>query len=145
MASCKDCMHYATCGPELRELLKADGFDDYDKEATRMERTTWKSCTKFSPKDTTTRMSYTDSVQWLKSLKHQISQPQHQDLWHFEQAIAELIELLKPLTRPHGRLIDADELTRGIERAYGDKDIVKLVTNDIARQQTIVEAEVSEE
>lgn len=52
-----------------------------------------------------------------------------------------------PLTEiptPHGRLIDADELTRRIERAYGDKDIVKLVTNNIARQQTIVEAEVSE-
>lgn len=42
---------------------------------------------------------------------------------------------------PHGRLIDADELTRWIERAYGDKDIVKLVTNDIKRQSTIIEAE----
>ena len=42
---------------------------------------------------------------------------------------------------PHGRLIDADELTRYIEHAYGDRDIVKLVTNNIARQQTIIEAE----
>jgi hypothetical protein len=42
---------------------------------------------------------------------------------------------------PHGRLIDADELTRCIEHAYGDRDIVRLVTNNIARQPTIIEAE----
>ena len=51
---------------------------------------------------------------------------------------------LVEIPTPHGRLIDADELTRWIERAYGDKDIVKLVTNDIKRQSTIIEAEVSE-
>ena len=43
---------------------------------------------------------------------------------------------------PHGRLIDADELTRCVEHAYGDKDIVKLVANIIERQPTIIEAEV---
>ena len=51
-----------------------------------------------------------------------------------------------PLTEiptPHGRLIDADELIRCIEHAFGDKDIVKLVTNNIERQPTIIEAEVS--
>lgn len=46
---------------------------------------------------------------------------------------------------PHGRLIDADELIRCIEHAFGDKDIVKLVANIIERQPTIIEAEVSEE
>ena len=45
---------------------------------------------------------------------------------------------------PHGRLIDADELIRCIEHAFGDKDIVKLVANIIERQPTIIEAEVSE-
>ena len=45
---------------------------------------------------------------------------------------------------PHGRLIDADELIRRIEHAFGDKDIVKLVANIIERQPTIIEAEVSE-
>lgn len=48
---------------------------------------------------------------------------------------------LSEIPTPHGRLIDADELTRYIEHAYGDRDIVKLVTNNIARQQTIIEAE----
>lgn len=140
MASCKDCMHYVTCGPELREMLKADGFDNYDKEATRMERTTWKSCTKFSPKDTTTRMSYTDSVQWLKSLKHQIGQSQHQDLWHFEQAIAEIIELLQPLTRPHGRLIDADTLEIFDGSKFDCPDDI-IMASDVWSAPTIIEAE----
>ena len=45
---------------------------------------------------------------------------------------------------PHGRLIDADELIRCIEHAFGDKGIVKLVANIIERQPTIIEAEVSE-
>lgn len=44
---------------------------------------------------------------------------------------------------PHGRLIDADELIRCIEHAFGDKHIVKLVANIIERQPTIIEAEVS--
>ena len=45
---------------------------------------------------------------------------------------------------PHGRLIDADELIRCIEHAFGDKHIVKLVANIIERQPTIIKAEVSE-
>lgn len=51
---------------------------------------------------------------------------------------------LVEIPTPHGRLIGADELTRCIERAFGDKDIVKLVANIIERQPTIIEAEVSE-
>ena len=45
---------------------------------------------------------------------------------------------------PHGRLIDADKLMQWIEHVYGDKDIIKFITDDIKRQPTIVEAEVSE-
>ena len=44
----------------------------------------------------------------------------------------------------HGRLIDADKLMQWIEHVYGDKDIIKFITDDIKRQPTIVEAEVSE-
>ena len=51
---------------------------------------------------------------------------------------------LVEISTPHGRLIDADELIRCIEHAFGDKDIVKLVANIIERQPTIIEAEVSE-
>jgi len=52
--------------------------------------------------------------------------------------------LLAEVPTPHGRLIDADELIRCIEHAFGDKHIVKLVANIIERQPTIIEAEVSE-
>ena len=45
---------------------------------------------------------------------------------------------------PHGRLIDADKLMQWIEHVYGDKDIIKFITDDIKRQPTIVEAEASE-
>lgn len=48
------------------------------------------------------------------------------------------------LPTPHGRLIDADKLMQWIEHVYGDKDIIKFITDDIKRQPTIVEAEVSE-
>ena len=51
---------------------------------------------------------------------------------------------LERVPTPHGRLIDADELIRCIEHAFGDKDIVKLLANIIERQPTIIEAEVSE-
>ena len=44
----------------------------------------------------------------------------------------------------HGRLIDADKLMQWIEHVYGDKDIIKFITDDIKRQPTIVETEVSE-
>ena len=53
-------------------------------------------------------MNYKDNIEWLKSLKQQIGQTQHRDLWHFEQVIDETIENLNPLAKPHGRLIDAD-------------------------------------
>ena len=48
---------------------------------------------------------------------------------------------VKEAPTPHGRLIDADKLMQWIEHAYGDKDIIKLITDDIKRQPTIVEAE----
>ena len=43
---------------------------------------------------------------------------------------------------PHGRLIDADKLMQWIEHVYGDKDIIKFITDDIKRQPTIVEADL---
>lgn len=40
-------------------------------------------------------MKIKDNVEWLKSLKRQIGQSQHRDLWHFEQVIDETIENLE--------------------------------------------------
>ena len=61
-------------------------------------------------------MRYKDNIEWLKSLKQQIGQTQHRDLWHFEQVIDETIENLKPLAKPHGRLIDAETLIKKLKR-----------------------------
>jgi Lar family restriction alleviation protein len=40
-------------------------------------------------------MKIKDNVEWLKSLKRQIGQSHHRDLWHFEQVIDETIENLE--------------------------------------------------
>lgn len=51
---------------------------------------------------------------------------------------------VKEIPTPHGKVIDADKLMQWIEHVYGDKDIIKFITDDIKRQPTIIEAEVSE-
>ena len=84
-----------------------------------------------------TMISYKDSIEYLKSLKHQIGQSQHRDLWHFEQAIDEIIELLKPLATPHGRLIDADALLRT------EINLANYPSNYVRIAPTIVEAEMN--
>lgn len=40
-------------------------------------------------------MTREDSVKWLETLKKAIGQSQYQGLWHYEQALAETIELLQ--------------------------------------------------
>jgi len=84
-------------------------------------------------------MNCKDNIEWLKSLKQQIGQSQHSDLWHFEQAIDETIDNLRPLAEPHGRLIDADELKKDRINLYGTTDVVLMV--DIENAPTIIEAE----
>ena len=63
-------------------------------------------------------MNYKDNIEWLKSLKQQIGKTQHCDLWHFEQVIDETIENLKPLAKPHGRLIDADTVEKRLQKYW---------------------------
>lgn len=87
-------------------------------------------------------MRYKDNIEWLKSLKQQIGQTQHRDLWHFEQVIDETIENLKPLAKPHGRLIDADDLDSITVVSYpntGDPFVAGRLKKIIA--PTIIEAE----
>lgn len=40
-------------------------------------------------------MTYKESIKWLESLKKAIGQSQYQGLWHYEQALDEIIELLQ--------------------------------------------------
>lgn len=42
-------------------------------------------------------MTNEDAVKWLENLKQDIGQLRHGDLWHYEQAIVEIIELLENL------------------------------------------------
>ena len=40
-------------------------------------------------------MTHEDANKWLENLKQDIGQFRHEDLWHYEQAIDEIMELLK--------------------------------------------------
>lgn len=40
-------------------------------------------------------MTCKESIKWLKNLKNELGQSQYQGLWHYEQVLAETIELLQ--------------------------------------------------
>ena len=40
-------------------------------------------------------MTSEDAIKWLENLKQDIGQLRYKDLWHYEEAIYEIIELLK--------------------------------------------------
>lgn len=40
-------------------------------------------------------MTCEESIKWLKNLYNELGQSQYQGLWHYEQALAETIELLQ--------------------------------------------------
>ncbi len=40
-------------------------------------------------------MTCEESIKWLENLKNELGQSQYQGLWHYEQALAETIELLQ--------------------------------------------------
>lgn len=42
-------------------------------------------------------MTTEDAIKWLENLRQDIGQLRHEDLWNYEQAIDEIIELLKNL------------------------------------------------
>lgn len=90
-------------------------------------------------------MNYKDNIEWLKSLKQQIGKAQHYDLWHFEQAIDETIENLKPLAKPHGDLIDRDRLIAVLKSttaiSQSDYDLFNHIVGLIEHQPTIIESE----
>ena len=93
-------------------------------------------------------MRYRDNIEWLKSLKQQIGQTQHRDLWHFEQVIDETIENLKPLAKPHGRLIDADAFLEE-NKEFANRDFIHpkyecTLRDLIDSAPTIIDVEVSE-
>lgn len=42
-------------------------------------------------------MTNEDAIKWLENLRQDIGQLRHEDLWHYEQAIVEIIELIENL------------------------------------------------
>ena len=42
-------------------------------------------------------MTNENAIKWLENLRQDIGQLRHEDLWNYEQAIVEIIELLKNL------------------------------------------------
>ena len=50
-------------------------------------------------------ISREEAIKWLESLKSKISETQYQSLWHYEQALVEIIEALSQPERPKGRWI----------------------------------------
>ena len=39
-------------------------------------------------------MTKEEEIKWLENLKNDIGQPQHQELWHYAEAIDKIIESL---------------------------------------------------
>lgn len=46
-------------------------------------------------------MTCEESIKWLKNLYNELGQSQYQGLWHYEQALAQIIELLQ-----NGKLLE---------------------------------------
>ena len=52
-------------------------------------------------------MTNEDAIKWLENLKQDIGQLRHEDLWHYEQVIYEIISMLKeqePVYGSYGKL-----------------------------------------
>lgn len=75
-------------------------------------------------------MTLEESIEWLESLKKELGQSQYQGLWHYEQALAETIELLQS-----DRLVELPNIEIEQELFYIDK-YEKRVKSDIVSKLT---------
>lgn len=48
-------------------------------------------------------MTNNQAVNWLINVRADIGKAEYRELWHYEQALAEIIELLEETERKHGR------------------------------------------
>jgi hypothetical protein len=67
-------------------------------------------------------------------------------LWHFEQAIDEIIALIEPLAKPHSKLIDCESESFPIAFGHELTDYAKGWSACLRRihfSPTIIEAEVN--
>lgn len=81
-------------------------------------------------------MDYKKAIEWLEVLKRRIGAFQHRELWNFEEPLDEIIELMKPLARPHGDLIDMDDI---IDLEYVFRASYKLEKDDDTPLHVIVD------
>lgn len=75
-------------------------------------------------------MTCEESIKWLKNLYNELGQSQYQGLWHYEQALAETIELLQS-----DRLVE-------LPCKIGDKVYYLSIKRAVPLTYKIVEGEV---
>lgn len=75
-------------------------------------------------------MTCEESIKWLENLKNELGQSQYQGLWHYEQALAETIELLQS-----DRLVELPNIEIGQELFYIDQ-YEKQVKSDTVSKLT---------
>lgn len=61
-------------------------------------------------------MNKVEAIKWLSNLKMDIGKTQHQELWHYEQALDEIIQTLKKEPKRGEWLDRASELDAGFGR-----------------------------
>lgn len=75
-------------------------------------------------------MTCKESIKWLENLKSDLGKSQFSELWHYEQALAETIELLQS-----DKLIELPNIEIGQELFYIDQ-YEKRVKSDIVSKLT---------
>lgn len=83
-------------------------------------------------------MNNAEAVNWLINITTDIGKIEHQDLWHYEQALSEIKEMLEdaPTIEPEPkwipcseRLPDEDHWLGGSGRQFSEKVIVAIVNH----------------
>ena len=64
-------------------------------------------------------MTNEDAVKWLENLKQDIGKPQYSELWHYEQALSEIEELLK---EQQPRVLKLTEFKESMPVWFEEKD-----------------------
>ena len=67
-------------------------------------------------------MTNEDAIKWLENLRQDICQLRHEELWNYEQAIVEIIELLKnleDLEKKYTSLLKEKMFVNSVIKSYG--------------------------
>lgn len=73
-------------------------------------------------------MTCKESIKWLENLKSDLGKSQFSELWHYEQALAETIELLQS-----GRLVELPNIEIGQELFYIDQYEKRVKSDTVSK------------